>query len=228
MSPEMMDRVMKHIRLKYEDEPFTVLNLSFFGGEPFLYFDVVKHLLQEIGAFVKDKDIRFWLHFTTNGMLFKNEHIAFLKEYHPHFQITLDGNKEQHDKTRVPRNKKPTYNIIMENIQKLSWEEGIEHIQLRINFSAQSLQGLSDVIDNLKECNKKKIIIHLQRIWQVNTDEIDESAVFEFIKYAQANAVVVEYLPLGPTLSTCYADNLNQAVINYDGNVFKCTGRDFC
>lgn len=227
MSPEMMDRVMKHIRLKYEDEPFTELNLSFFGGEPFLYFDVVKHLLQEIGAFVKDKDIRFWLHFTTNGTLFKDEHIAFLEEYHPYFQITLDGNREQHDKTRVPRNKKPTYNIIMENIQKLSWKEGIEHIQLRINFSAQSLQGLSDVIDDLKECNKKKIIIHLQRIWQVNADEIDEGAVFEFIKYAQANAVVVEYLPLGPTLSTCYADNLNQAVINYDGNVFKCTGRDF-
>ena len=27
--------------------------------------------------------------------------------------------------------------------------------------------------------------------------------------------------------STCYADNYNQAVINYDGKVFKCTARDF-
>ncbi len=227
MTEEMMERVMKHIRLKYDREPFRNLNLSFFGGEPLLYFDVVKYLLQRIDAFVKGNDIRFQLHFTTNGTLIDEERISFLEKYHPSLQITLDGNKEQHDKTRVPRNKKPTYDIIMGNIRELSWNESIGHIQLRINFSSTSIYGLSNVIDDLERCNKKKIIIHLQRIWQVDVNEIDENAVFEFIRYAQSHGVIVEYLPLNPTLSTCYADNLNQAVINYDGNVFKCTARDF-
>ena len=38
---------------------------------------------------------------------------------------------------------------------------------------------------------------------------------------------VVSTFPLATNLENCYADNYNQAIINYDGNVYKCTARDF-
>ncbi len=61
----------------------------------------------------------------------------------------------------------------------------------------------------------------------MDKDEICWNDVFQFIEYAHSNGFSVNFMALEPTVTVCYADNLSEVIINYDGNVFKCTARDF-
>lgn len=227
MDEKTIEHIIRHIKKKHREEHFSQLTLSFFGGEPFVCFDIVKRILQETNDFIQKHKINRNVHFTTNATLLTSEQITFLSQYHPTFQITLDGCRSEHDKTRIAKNKRPTYDTIIKNIQLLSWQEGIGHIGVRINFGAKTLDNLSMVVDDLKDCNKKKISIQLHRIWQVNEEQIDERKVFQFIRYAQSQHICANYLLLSYNDCSCYADLENEALINYDGNVFKCTARDF-
>lgn len=227
MSPEMIDRVMKHLDQKYTSDPFKYLQIGFFGGEPLLYFDVVKELLSKIKQFTDSRQVQLRVHFTTNGVLINESRFLFLKDFHPYFQISLDGNKENHDKSRVPKTKQPTYDKILKNIEYLSWKEEVDHICVRINYTDQTINGLLEILDDMNKCNRNKIHFDLQRVWQTNAKSIDKKLVFGFVREAQKKGFRTEYLPLYYNYESCYADKYNEAVINYDGNVFKCTARDF-
>jgi uncharacterized protein len=227
MSEKIIKTISNHIRQKQEEDKFSEFLISFFGGEPFLRFENIKNLLYNIKMISLDMNFKMYVNFTTNGTLINEEKIDFLKEYHPSFQITLDGNKDQHNKVRVPKNKRPTYENIIQTITLLSNNAEISHVNIRINFSEETLEGLHLILYDLADCNKSKIEIRLYRIWQINSNSINDNKVLQFIKIAQSKLFKVIYLPLEYNTCACYADSYNEAVINYDGNVFKCTARDF-
>ena len=58
------------------------------------------------------------------------------------------------------------------------------------------------------------------------------SALFEMLAvsspYLGSNLMGSGIIPAISVQSTCYIDNMEQFVINYDMNVYKCTARDFC
>ena len=74
---------------------------------------------------------------------------------------------------------------------------------------------------------KENLQFNLQRIWQVDGNKIEYNEIFDFINYANNCGFIVNYLQLELKGTTCYADNYNQVLINYDGYVYKCTARDF-
>lgn len=103
MSEETIEAVAKNIESHYKEQPFSTLKLSFFGGEPFLRFFVIKKIVAKADDFCKANNINFIIDFTTNGTLCTQTAINFLKDYRCFFQITLDGNREQHNKTKHPK-----------------------------------------------------------------------------------------------------------------------------
>jgi len=68
--------------------------------------------------------------------------------------------------------------------------------------------------------------ISLHKVWQVEESSISKEKIFELITYAKSKGFKVNF-PHLEFSSSCYADAFNQAVINYDGKVYKCTARDF-
>ena len=227
MSSMTVSNILKHIIRKVEQDKFKELSLDFFGGEPFLRFNIVKEILIQVKAISEKYGFKLWVHFTTNATLINKDAFNFLKDYSPSFQITLDGNRERHNTVRIPINKKPTYDRIVKNIQFLTHQNEIKYILVRINFSAQTIEGLSEILDDFENCNKSKMEFRLFKVWQENSDSIDMNKLLKFIQLAQTRHFKVEYLPLHYNTYACYADRVNEAVINYDGNVYKCTGRDF-
>jgi uncharacterized protein len=116
--------------------PLKHFTLSFFGGEPLLYFKkdvipIIEHFTNEC----KQKDIDFNISFTTNGYLINQEFITFFKERNLScfFQITFDGYKEQHDKVRFIHDNKGSYETIIYNIKMLV-NNGFR-VRLRINYT---------------------------------------------------------------------------------------------
>jgi uncharacterized protein len=97
-------------------------SLGWFGGEPLLYFKkVMVPILQYAYPACIERNVSFSSHMTSNGLLIDDEVIELCKEYNLHFfQITLDGNRERHDKVRFISEGKGSYDRIVANMKKLA------------------------------------------------------------------------------------------------------------
>lgn len=78
------------------------ITLSFFGGEPLIYYaEIMKPLIEYANTVCSKNGVGFETNATSNGFLFTK---PVIEELHAnnfkYVQITLDGNEEQHNKVR--------------------------------------------------------------------------------------------------------------------------------
>jgi uncharacterized protein len=74
------------------------LEIDFFGGEPLLAFDTVKHTVAYAKQAAPDKHFRFTL--TTNGVLLDEENLTYLNAEMDNLVLSLDGRQEVNDRHR--------------------------------------------------------------------------------------------------------------------------------
>lgn len=231
MSQEVISRIKKYVMKSLAKNAFDAYSVTLFGGEPFIDFDNIAYpLLTELKDIVEKAGKKFTCFFVTNASLINDKIINKLKKLRPHFQITLDGDKNHHNKVRIwKRNNKPTFDHILLVIHKLCDEFNGEKffLTLRINYDNNALEGLLNVLDRIKDLDRKKIFIHFERVWQTEKESTDESkskfrdVLFQYIKEGFCvNQGTFRGFPY-----SCPSDLMNTIVINYDGSVHKCNGR---
>lgn len=70
---------------------------------------------------------------------------------------------------------------------------------------------------------RKRVKIILKKVWQVNEALIDKDILLDTIQKLFDQDFIVDYYTQG---GVCFAEMLNEVVVNYDGKVFKCTTID--
>ncbi|QCX52494.1 radical SAM/SPASM domain-containing protein [Elizabethkingia sp. JS20170427COW] len=230
MSIETMSSIKAFIYNIINNPAIEHLHISWFGGEPLLYFDTIKEVLKYTKEEIQNlENITFDSSFTTNGLLISDEIIDFCMENNAiDYQITLDGDQLRHDSVRFISKNKGSYHKIVRNILKIA-EKGFI-VNIRINISKETIDGLQNIADDFAGKNGlsfSNIVFSFQKVWQ-EKEEIDDE-INEAIKYFRTLGFKVKYIGIRTdTLRrSCYADKVNQATINYNGEVFKCTARDF-
>lgn len=234
MSEKVRKSICRLIEEKTADPNIEVLNVSFFGGEPLLFFnETVLPILRFAAEKCQPKGITLYTNFTTNAVLLTNEIIEALNALplgkKATFQITLDGNRETHDQIRVGTNKTPTYDTILENISSVL-KHGNE-VSLRFNYTYDNILTFADVLNDFTSKGLEKyyaqISVKFEHVWQdgVNMEKSKPLMLKMRDEYEKAGFKVgiddIHYRHV------CYADSPNHVVINYNGDVFKCTARDF-
>lgn len=229
MSLDLIQRILKHINLKYQIDPFETLELSFFGGEPMINYKAISALLNGVKEQGKINNFKVHLTFTTNGTLIAPKYIELLTPFSTSFQITIDGSKDMHNSIRKFKKgqDKNSYGRILNGLQLLSNANADFRFIIRINYDDKVLEHITSLISDLSFLDKKRSIISLQRIWQCKAAQIDLSKLFRAIETINNAGFKADIYSLTRKYECCYADNLNQAIINYDGKVFKCTARNF-
>lgn len=232
MTPDVLNRIKKHIAKSSKNKHLKSFTLSFFGGEPLLYYkDLVHPLLLFVNETFHKEDLDFDINFTSNGYLITNKMVSELKDNHvSSFQITLDGDRENHNKVRFPYKGGNSYDQIINNV-KLLISSDIKVI-LRINYTKDNIRQsalIAKDFETLKENVKENLRLDFQRVWQDDTskntfpDEWLDDSINTFLDLG----IATTRRNMDMVLQSCYADKTNQALINYDGNVYKCTARDF-
>lgn len=229
MTPQTIESIKKLITKIVSNERIKSFSLSWFGGEPLLYFkDVIKPISEYTLELCEKYNVTLNSDYTSNGYLINKETVDLLKRYRTsQIQITLDGNREKHNTIRYISKSKGSYNVIIKNVSLLC-EKGLS-VRLRINYTKETLEGIRDIINDLKIYTKKQrdfLQIAFHQVWQ------DDSNLTEEI-----NTIIKEFRNKGFFVTThdnpdnvrtsCYADRVNHSTINYNGEVFKCTARDF-
>ncbi len=229
-----IDKIKKFISLTASNKELNHFALSFFGGEPLLYFD--RNVIPIIDHFVDTcviKNISYNIVFTTNGYLINQDYIDYFikKNIRCNLQITLDGYREEHDKVRYVSKTKGSYFEIVNNIKLLIKNQF--PVTIRVNYTDENLYNTSkipsDFLDIDQEIKENYLIFDFHRVWQnIQIDDLDlllEEKISE-IKEHDIDANAGTRSP-NNIHNSCYADKRNSVVINYNGDIFKCTARDF-
>ncbi|MEC5145054.1 radical SAM protein [Chitinophaga sp. 212800010-3] len=231
ITDEVIDKIEALIENIFVSKPgIQIFSLSFFGGEPLLFYDKMSILMKKAKILSDKYGKELQISITSNGLLIDEKIIEELKGYTvAGFQITLDGNKDKHDLVRFVSKSRGSYEKIMDNIRALV-RNGF-FITMRVNFTKENLIGLEDIIDDLRDLTeeeKKLISLSMQKVFQEpSTQELIDD-VGKFKEYARKNGISHRSAILADTVrSSCYADKQNEAVINYNGDVYKCNARDF-
>jgi uncharacterized protein len=230
MSDETRNNILEFVRKLFnENKELEEFSMSWFGGEPLLYFKkVVEPLLEEVYNICSQSGKKFSSAMTTNGLLINEEVIITSKKYKLNFfQITLDGDRDRHNKVRFISEERGSYDNIVSNI-KLLVRNQIQ-VLVRINCSTETLPGLSNIIDDFTELEnecRRYISFDIHKVWQ--EQHIVNDKLLNDARWLYRNkGFKVSSASYDTVVNSCYGDHRNHATINYNGEVFKCTARDF-
>lgn len=236
MSEDIVQSIVRHVENKINRREIDSLHITFFGGEPLLFFEQnVYPLLKQVKELCDEAGIVLSTFFITNGSLIDKDMVMKLKLFNPMFQITLDGNKKKHNKVRKGKNSDyPTFdkiitalNLISENRSTIdSYVSRI--ITVRINYDNQTLNGIDEIVKNIDNLDREKVTIHLERVWQTK-HTVDKKQIEQLkqviSKFAQAGFKVGQGI-FGRRAYSCPAEVYDYAIINYNGLVYRCNGRN--
>ena len=232
LSEDLQNKIIQHVEYVAKHRLVKGIDLSWFGGEPLLYFEtIVQPMSEKIQIICNKYGILFNNHATTNAYLIDSKMIDKFKKIKLNsFQITLDGDEERHNKIRNEKGK-PSFQSIIDNINSICENMVDANIILRINYDDVTLKKIHPVFNYFDKENRKKISISFNRVWQT-VKNIDERNEKDQENSALLNILLSECIEMGydvsfpddvrTTFRRCHADKYWHAEINYDGKLFKC------
>lgn len=93
--------------------------VGFYGGEALLNWELVKKVTDYVETMYRNDFNTVLYTITTNGSLLDKEKIESMINHNFFINISLDGNKKNHDRNRVFESGNPTYETVVKKIELL-------------------------------------------------------------------------------------------------------------
>ena len=149
MSLDTARRVCGWLRERLDTIKPRKLALTFFGGEPLLNLPVMYEIAERAWADTQSRNVEMHINVITNGLLLTPDVVDRLKPFGLNgFKVTLDGDRDTHDRMRPLRGGQATFDKIIENIRRVS---GTCNIAIGGNFDEGSVDSYPALLDFLKE-----------------------------------------------------------------------------
>jgi uncharacterized protein len=149
MSMETADRLVDWIEERLDAVKPKKFVLAFFGGEPLLNLPVVYLISERVHALCNTRRVPLFINVITNGLLLTPEVVDRLIPYGLNgVKVTLDGDRETHDRMRPLRGRQGTFDKILDNLRKVG-----SRIPITIggNFDESSADSYPALLDFLKQ-----------------------------------------------------------------------------
>lgn len=210
------------------------LTLSWFGGEPL----VAKGVILDIARHAKEAAEHYTCHFsggmTTNGYLLNTELASELSALrHYHYQITLDGDEESHNRTRVKANGSGTFREIWRNLQALHVTDLEFRITIRLHLSPENYASQKRLVEKINDSigADDRFDLHFHRITDLGGPNSGKFPVYSDSEYREVLDEMTALAglrsesegSLHESYSICYAAKPNSLLIRADGRLGKCT-----
>jgi uncharacterized protein len=148
MSPETAGRVADWIEREMDRVGPERVVLTFFGGEPLLNLPVMYALAERAWHATEARGIALYVNIITNGLLLTPEVVDRLLPYGLNgIKITLDGDRDTHNRMRPLRGGQGTFDRIVENVRAVA---GKVRIAIGGNFDESSVDSYPALLEFLK------------------------------------------------------------------------------
>src|SRR5712691_3237957 len=149
MTLETARKVADWIERELDRVHHETFQLTFFGGEPLLNLPVMYYLAEELWGRTKVRGVPMSISVITNGLLLTPEVVDRLVPYGlKGVKITLDGDRETHNRMRPLRGGQGTFDRLIENIRSVA---GRTSIAIGGNFDESSADSFTGLIDFLSQ-----------------------------------------------------------------------------
>ena len=139
---------IEHELDRVEPESFV---LMFFGGEPLLNLPVMYYLAERMWHTTERRGVPMSINIITNGLLLTTEVVNRLKPYgldRGGIKITLDGDRDTHNRMRPLRGGQGTFDRIVENVRTVA---GSVPIAIGGNFDESSVDSYPGLLEFLRQ-----------------------------------------------------------------------------
>ena len=156
LKKEKAIEIIEWIKRKAMEVNPQKVEIVFYGGEPLLNIPMLEFIAEELHNWFRQTQWKFEFLIITNGALVSEALVDRLNPWGlKYIRITIDGDREYHDRYRPFISGKGTFDIIMQNIKAVADKTPIA---LASNFNEESYQGLYRLLDYLEaEGLKEKI-----------------------------------------------------------------------
>jgi uncharacterized protein len=149
MTLETADRVASWIERELDRVRPERFVLTFFGGEPLLNLPVMYYLAERLWTATSSRGVKQVASIITNGLLLTEEVIERMLPFGLRgVKITLDGDREAHNKMRPLRGGQGTFDRIIENMRRIA---GRCQISIGGNFDDTTFGSYTALLGFLKE-----------------------------------------------------------------------------
>lgn len=201
------------------------LHLSFFGGEPLLNKKSVIELSSWAKNLCAENEISYFGHITTNGYsLDKKTFDELINSGVNVFQITLDGEKEAHDRLRPTVNGKSTFTKILNNLIEMANSKAEFFCTVRFNIADSNFFSVKQFILNHSQhfSKDKRFSLHFHPIFGMLELTLTKNEQVTHLKeLAKTYNLFFDEAEEGAYV--CYAARADSYVIRANGIIQKCT-----
>lgn len=227
MTEEVINNLILFIKNHRESKDLTI---TWYGGEPLMSFNIIKRIVSRIKAecniMLSSQSI------VTNGYLINDDIIKFMKENRfSNIQITLDGIRENHNKTRCLKGThQPTFDKIIANVDNLvsKMPEDFK-ISLRVNINKKNEEDFSNILKMAKSrYNSKNVVVYPGFIREDGKgnggmcyNTLMGEPRYEFYKKLADQGIDVDLFPSKQDKG-CMTCRNNAFIIGPLGEIYKC------
>ncbi|MGD2250716.1 MAG: SPASM domain-containing protein [Candidatus Methanofastidiosia archaeon] len=207
------------------------LNIRIFGGEPLLYMDPMVTVLDYFTGYCTEHSVDFTADITTNGTLLTQDVMTQLEKYPMGVaQVTLDGPKDMHNKKRIYKNGKGTYEDIISALHIL--KDSFMELKVRINVDSTNKDAIPILLDDLKERGLGGILVYFGIVRPLSPEceaydkscmtDLETSHVIPVLWKAALQRGFQVPLKVTPNLVGCGMQSASAYTIGLDGYIYKC------
>lgn len=215
------------------------------GGEPLLMGVDFYKTVKEVQDFYRTKGKKFSNGIQTNGTLIDEELINFCEQNKDfHLGLSIDGPEYLHDQTRVYKNKKGSFNEVL-NKQKLLRGKGIgggaicvisskninypaelysffKEEQINVKFNPLISSGRANENITELEITPKQYGDFLSKLWDIYNEDVkrEEKLVIQIDPFMEVLGNLGTNRPLGCNYSTSCRNNFIS--IGPQGDIYPC------
>lgn len=210
------------------------INIVFYGGEPLLSTEMIKHVSDKLKTSSEQKGLEYTFRLVTNGTLLTGDRARELVSLGlKGAKITIDGPMKNHDKERPFRSGKGSFDTIITNAREVC---GIIKLQIGGNYSKENYREFPKLLDNLinEGITPDKIqAVKFDPISKINgefalpdfrdgCESINEPWLYEAGIFLREEILKRGFHTPKIMPSPCMIEIRDNAVINYDGTFHKC------
>jgi uncharacterized protein len=213
------------------------INIDWFGGEPLMAKDVVLDISKFVMSMTYlNPRLRYSGGMTTNAYLLDHKTVSNLSNAGVRqFQISLDGSREFHDKSRLRADGGSTFDRIWSNLLAIRNSSLPLKIVLRIHVTVENSTHLNPLLEDIKreflsDSRFSVFFKAIERLGGVNDHNIkqlsekEHTTILYSLKeelFGESNNYSQSEEP--PNNYICYASRPNSLVIRANGDIGKCT-----
>lgn len=231
MSIETAKKVVGYIAEQMERSMASSVQVTFFGGEPLMNYEVLSYLGTELYRLCREKDTPFVANIITNGIALDIEKAKAMAAFGVKFaQITLDGTREEYRKAKGI----DAFDVVINNITQVA---SILPIDIRLNITRGNAENITVLIDELLDAHNLagKVQITLAQVVNYVGCQFNSVLCLDNMEYAQylrdsfiafsgrsQKSMRASHLLPKVLRTYCGMENCMQFVIGPDGELYKC------